>query len=92
MNQLTKIIIAIFVTTNLLASPSLVSAQDMTTKRRPDNAEFVTDTQVRLTTESLTVAEIQEVKGEGSAERPNLWAQIMQSLQDFLATIRDIFN
>lgn len=70
---------------------SHVAAQDTTTKRRPDQTEFVTETQVRLTTESLTVAEV-SLATQSVQPDPGFWEFVVQSWQDFLSAIKSLFN
>jgi hypothetical protein len=84
-----KIILALFVL--LVLSTPHVQAADTTTRRRPDNAEFVTESHVRLTTESLTIAEVSDSTPSPSPN-PNLWDLVRQSFSAFVQSIRDIFN
>lgn len=74
-----------------LASPMPSLAADETTRRRPDQAEFVTESHVRLTTESLTIAEVTEATS-AAASRPSLWDYLTQSISAFLQALREIFN
>lgn len=74
----------------LIASP-VVSAADDTTKRRPDQAEFVTESHVRLTTESLTIAEVTESTAASSSST-SFWDYLTQSISAFLQSLRDIFR
>lgn len=74
----------------LITSP-VVSAADDTTKRRPDQAEFVTESHVRLTTESLTIAEVTESTAASSSST-SFWDYLSQSFSAFLQSLRDIFR
>ena len=70
-----------------------VSAQDQTTTRRPDQAEFETETQVRLTPLHVTVAEVTEATPSSSSSRSQTWWDYLhQSLSAFIQAIRAIFN
>lgn len=82
-------LIFIFFSFVLMSSPVL--AQDTTTKRRPDKAEFVTESQVRLTTESLTVAEVSLATPPAQAN-PSFWDLVVQSWQDFIIAIQSLFK
>jgi len=84
-----RIITMITLTLLLWASPAV--AQDTTTKRRPDKTEFVTESQVRLTTESLTVAEISAATPPAQAN-PSFWDLVVQSWQDFANAIKSLFK
>lgn len=75
----------------LTSAPLTVRAADDTLKRRPDNAEFVTETHVRLTTESLTIAEIAEATSTPTAPQ-SFWEYLSQATAAFLQAIRDLFN
>lgn len=68
-----------------------VNAADDTTKRRPDRAEFVTKSHVRLTTESLTIAKVTEATPSPD-NSTNLLDFISQSLSALLQFLRDILN
>lgn len=75
----------------ILASPMPSLAADETTRRRPDQTEFVTESHVRLTTESLTIAEINE-----ATPTPNpttsFWDYLNQSFAAFIQSLKAIFN
>lgn len=75
----------------LATSPVVVNAADDTTKRRPDQAEFVTESHVRLTTESLTIAEVTEAT-TSVAPKTSMWEYLTQSLAAFLESLRGIFS
>lgn len=75
----------------VFTTSSSVLAADQTTKRRPDQTEFVTETHVRLTTDSLTVAEVQTATA-APTETSSLWDYLTQSVSAFLNSLRDIFN
>lgn len=83
-----KIIISLLL---LFLAFSSVSAQDTTTRRRPDQVEFVTESHVRLTTESVTIAEITE-STPASQSTTSFWEYLTQSISAFLQSLRDIFN
>lgn len=74
-----------------LASPVVRVYAEETTKRRPDQAEFVTESHVRLTTESLTIAEITE-STPASQSTTSFWDYLTQSISAFLQSLRDIFR
>ncbi|MBP9702070.1 hypothetical protein KBD69_00135 [Candidatus Woesebacteria bacterium] len=74
----------------LTTSPVVVSAADDTTKRRPDRAEFVTESHVRLTTESLTIAEVTEATPTSPANQ-GLLMMLKESWLDFVESIRNLF-
>ena len=83
--------LVLLLTILLLATTPSVSAAEETTKRRPDRAEFVTESHVRLTTESLTIAEITE-SSAASKSATSFWDYITQSFSAFINSLRDIFN
>lgn len=83
--------VLILLTLISLTSPTLALAADETIRRRPDQAEFVTESHVRLTTESLTIAEVTEATPTATS-RPSLWDYLTQSISAFLQSLRDIFN
>lgn len=75
----------------LIVAVSTVSAQDTTTRRRSDQTEFVTETHVRLTTQSLTIAEVKEATPPPTT-KTTLIDYLSQSISAFLQSLRDIFN
>lgn len=75
----------------LLISAPTVFAADDTLKRRPDQAEFVTESHVRLTTESLTIAEVTE-STPATQSTTSFWDYVTQSFSAFLQSLRDIFS
>ncbi len=83
--------LVLLLTILLLATSPSVSAVEETTKRRPDRAEFVTESHVRLTTESLTIAEITE-SSAASESSTSFWDYVTQSFSAFINSLRDIFN
>ena len=74
----------------LATNPSVSSAEE-TTKRRPDQAEFVTEGHVRLTTESLTIAEITD-STTAPQHKTSFWDYLTQSLSAFIQSLRDMFR
>lgn len=74
----------------LISVPTVIAADD-TLKRRPDQAEFVTESHVRLTTKSLTIAEITE-STPATQSTTSFWDYVTQSFSAFLQSLRDIFN
>lgn len=86
-----RLILALSLT--LLLGHSPVLAQDTTTTRRPDQTEFETETQVRLTPLHLTVAEVTEATPSSpSSHSQTWWDYLRQSLSAFIQAIRDIFS
>lgn len=75
----------------LLALPMHSFAADTTTKRRPDQAEFVTESHVRLTTESVKIAEVTE-STPASQNADSFWDYLTQSFSAFIQSLRDIFR
>ena len=80
----------ILLTILTLATSPVVSAADDTTKRRPDRTEFVTESHVRLTTESLTIAEVTEATPTSPANQ-GLLMMLKESWLDFVESIRNLF-
>lgn len=74
----------------LVLAPTVLAVDD-TVKRRPDQAEFVTESHVRLTTESLTIAEITE-STPSTQSTTSFWDYLTQSFSAFLQSLRDIFS
>lgn len=83
--------LVIIFTILFLASPVVRVHAEETIKRRPDQAEFVTESHVRLTTESLTIAEITE-STPASQNTTSFWDYLTQSVSAFLQSLRDIFR
>lgn len=73
----------------LVLAPTVLAVDD-TVKRRPDQAEFVTESHVRLTTESLTIAEVTEATPTSPANQGFL-AMLKESWFDFVQSIRNLF-
>lgn len=80
----------LFLLVALSFAPPL-SAADSTTRRRPDQPEFVTESHVRLTTESLSIAEVQ-VATPAAQPPSTLWDYLTQSFSAFVQSLRDIFS
>ncbi len=83
--------VLILTLTLLLAATPMARAADQTIQRRPDNAEFVTETHVRLTTESLTIAEVTEATPSPSTPA-SFWEFLSQSFAAFIQAVRALFN
>ncbi|GAB4026186.1 MAG: hypothetical protein Fur0011_0940 [Candidatus Microgenomates bacterium] len=74
----------------LASSGSQVQAEEII-KRRPDQAEFVTESHVRLTAKSLAIAEIAE-STPASQSTTSFWVYLTQSVSSFLQSLRNIFR
>jgi hypothetical protein len=94
--SLKKIYISALLITSFLAPMQGASAHpghedhDETTKRRPDKTEFVTESHVRLTTASVTVAEVSEATAPATTST-SWWDIVMDAWTNFVGAIRSLF-
>lgn len=85
-----KLFIITFMATSLFFATQ-VQADNQTIKRRPDNPSFVTETQVRYSSTTATIAQVDQATKSGNPSF-GLWQTIKQSWQDFLSSVRNLFN